>query len=311
MKSWRFRYALTVLTLSTLPAGCGGSQPPIGASDAMPLTSAIATHADRSKAWMLPEAKNDELFYLADEYSVVVFGYAGKRVGAIERLISPGVCSDSRGDVWITSQGTISEYAHGGTTPIAQLTAPGQTVSCAVNPATNDLAVTVSPNVVAVFRNASGEPQTYVSPERVEFAYCAYDGDGNLYVDGRRSRREGSLEELPSGGTSLTPLSIGKKLAGPGGLQWDGAFLAVGDERNNVVYQVAIGSGYGTIENTLHFPAWRRHKNYQFWIHDSVIAFMYSRLDYGFWSYPAGGHVIHKFRYAMGTTGGNALSLAP
>ncbi|MFY9738224.1 MAG: glycine-rich protein [Candidatus Cybelea sp.] len=31
MKSWRFRYALTVLTLSTLPAGCGGSQPPIAA----------------------------------------------------------------------------------------------------------------------------------------------------------------------------------------------------------------------------------------------------------------------------------------
>ncbi len=306
------RYALSSCVAAAMLAGCGGSQPPIGAP-AMPQSRAIAQDGARGKSWMLADAKNSDLYYLADEYSVVVFNYAGKRVGAIEQLISPGVCSDSHGDVWITSQGAISEYAHGGTTPIAELTAPPsyQTVSCAVNPTTNDLAVTLSPNGVAIFPNASGEPQTYVSSERVEFAYCAYDGGGNLYVDGRHSHHEGLLEELPRGGNWRIPLNIGKKLDGPGGLQWDGQFLAVGDERSNVVYQVAIESGFGTIESTLRFPVWRRHQNYQFWIHNGVIAFMYSRLYYGFWNYPAGGHEIHKFRYAMGTTGGNALSLAP
>jgi hypothetical protein len=35
-------------------AGCGGSQPPIGAPGAMAQTSAIATHAERGKSWMVP-----------------------------------------------------------------------------------------------------------------------------------------------------------------------------------------------------------------------------------------------------------------
>ena len=89
------------------------------------------------------------------------------------------------------------------------------------------------------------------------------------------------------------------------------AVSAVGDERSNVVYRVTK-SGFGTIESTLASPFRRRGQELlQFWIHNGVIAFMYSRLYYGFWNYPAGGHEIHKFRYAMGTTGGNALSLAP
>ena len=157
MSRERSRFALVVCVATALLGGCGGSQPPIGAP-AMPQSRAIAQDGARGKSWMLADAKNSDLYYLADEYSVVVFNYAGKRVGAIEQLISPGVCSDSHGDVWITSQGAISEYAHGGTTPIAELTAPPsyQTVSCAVNPTTNDLAVTLSPNGVAIFPNASG-----------------------------------------------------------------------------------------------------------------------------------------------------------
>jgi hypothetical protein len=44
--------------VAALLAGCGGSQPPIDAPGAMAQTSAIATHADRGKSWMLPEAKS-------------------------------------------------------------------------------------------------------------------------------------------------------------------------------------------------------------------------------------------------------------
>jgi hypothetical protein len=39
------------------PAGCGASQPPIGAPGAMPQGTRIATHAEHGKSWMLPEAK--------------------------------------------------------------------------------------------------------------------------------------------------------------------------------------------------------------------------------------------------------------
>ena len=46
-------YALTGGVSVALLAGCGGSQPPIGALGTIPQTSAIATHADRGKSWMV------------------------------------------------------------------------------------------------------------------------------------------------------------------------------------------------------------------------------------------------------------------
>ena len=59
------RYALTSCVAAAMLTGCGGSQPPIGAPGAMPQTSAIATHADRGKSWMLPEAKSQDLLYVS------------------------------------------------------------------------------------------------------------------------------------------------------------------------------------------------------------------------------------------------------
>lgn len=55
------RYAVSGCVAVAMLAGCGGSQPPVGAPDAMPQTSAIATHADRGKSWMLSEAKQHDL----------------------------------------------------------------------------------------------------------------------------------------------------------------------------------------------------------------------------------------------------------
>jgi len=50
------RYALSLSAAATLLAGCGGSQPPIGAPGAMPQTSALGAYADRGTSWMLREA---------------------------------------------------------------------------------------------------------------------------------------------------------------------------------------------------------------------------------------------------------------
>ena len=41
-------YALSISLAAALLAGCGGSQPPIGATGAMPQSSAIAAHAKHS-----------------------------------------------------------------------------------------------------------------------------------------------------------------------------------------------------------------------------------------------------------------------
>ena len=69
MRSLDFsRYVLGSCAVAAMLAGCGGSQPPIGATGAMPQTSAVATHADRGKSWMLPEATSQDLLYVTNYY---------------------------------------------------------------------------------------------------------------------------------------------------------------------------------------------------------------------------------------------------
>ncbi len=59
------RYALSSCVAAAMLAGCGGSQPPIGAP-AMPQSRAIAQDGARGKSWMLADAKNSDLYYLAE-----------------------------------------------------------------------------------------------------------------------------------------------------------------------------------------------------------------------------------------------------
>ena len=47
------RYALSSCVVAGTLAGCGGSQPPIGAPGATPQSRAVAQHGHRSGSWML------------------------------------------------------------------------------------------------------------------------------------------------------------------------------------------------------------------------------------------------------------------
>ena len=76
-------------------AGCGGSQPPIGAPGAMPLTSTLAAPADRGKSWMLPEAKAEDLLYVSNYRGnyVAVYDYkTGTAVGSLSGFDGRGQC---------------------------------------------------------------------------------------------------------------------------------------------------------------------------------------------------------------------------
>jgi len=57
-----FRYVLSSCVAAALLAGCGGSQPPIGAPGAMPQSAAIAAPADRS-CGSPPESLDLEVLY--------------------------------------------------------------------------------------------------------------------------------------------------------------------------------------------------------------------------------------------------------
>lgn len=144
----------TLLAAAAMLAGCGGSQPPIAAPGAIPQSPAVATHAERGGSWMLPEARGEDLLYAdlsgANADVIYVFSYPkGKLVGRLYQSGSQyqqGLCSDSRGHVFVTTLssslfgGNIYEYAHAGTKPIETLYEHGLWPwGCAVDASTGNL----------------------------------------------------------------------------------------------------------------------------------------------------------------------------
>jgi hypothetical protein len=253
MKTLGFsRYAFTIGVGSALLAGCGGAQPPIGAPGAMPQRRADAQHADRIGSCMLPEAKSEDLLYVASltessAYVVDVFSYPGGKPTGQLNVEAWQLCSDTKGNIFIT-QGSrtgddskILEYAHGGTEPIAILSDPyNGATGCSVDPATGNLAVANTGGfngigTVLVYPQASGTPTVYQLS--FQAAYCGYDGEGNLFVMGskpHRAQESHPLAELAQGSGQFTRIKLKKHIEYPMGVQWDGTYLVLGDGTNNI-----------------------------------------------------------------------------
>ena len=121
---------------------------------------------------------------------------------------------------------------------------------CAVDPATGDLAVTSytiedDPGAVVVYRHARGSGTEYQNGRLFFYSFAGYDGSGNLFVDATGGKY--NLAELPEGGKKLEVVPVsGLKIEKPGGIQYDGANLAVGAEEKGAIYQISNGSIVGT-----------------------------------------------------------------
>jgi hypothetical protein len=246
------RYALSSCVAAAMLAGCGGSQPPIGAPGAILQAAAIATHAEPGTSWMLPEAQNEDLLYVtipgeSSSGTVEIFSYpAGSQVGELS-LYASELCSDTGGNVFITqglradSNSKIFEYKHGGTQPIATLSdAYKGALGCSVDPATGNLAVANTGGFdgtgnVLVYPNATGTPTVYQTPLQAE--YCGYDGNSDLFAIGYEpGGSEGSypLTELAKGGSQFASVRLDKPVKLADGVQWVGKYLVAGDGTNNV-----------------------------------------------------------------------------
>lgn len=219
-------------TTALMLTACNGSQSPIGVPGAMPQSSAIATHAAHGKSWMLPDAKNKKLLYVSDNYSddVYVFSYpVARQVGTLTGFqASPrGLCVDLSGNVFITDQAAIVEYAHGGTEPVRTLTDMEIPIACAVDPTTGNLAAANEENgSISVYPNATGEPSIFSVPFVPLF--CAYDDSGNLFADSSGAPAI-PIAKLPKGGNAFESVAYDERNNGePAGLQWVGERLEVG-----------------------------------------------------------------------------------
>lgn len=308
---------ISVLSLSvtcTLLAGCGGSQPPIGGAGAMSQGATTQARAHRETSWTKPEASSDNLVYITQGDTVGIYSFSGQKVGALTGLSrASAICSDGQGNVWVNYGGSLLEYAHGGTIPIAQLYAPGDALSCAVDPTTGDIAVAESLQSgenVAVFHDIYGTPQIYAASNIWEYLYLSYDDQGNLFANGTYKRHP-HFAELLKGAQEFSPITVDEKFRRLGGLQWYGQYLALADSLSHVIYQMSVVSGHAATQSTTHFKGWRpKFKEIApFAIRDGVIVLAYSTDAGGYFNFPQGGRPIHNM--AAGSSGGIAISVVP
>jgi hypothetical protein len=258
----------------------------------------MQTH--RGESWMASEAKSEDLMYVSNVSSVTVYSYpAGKFVGTLAGLYhTHGGCVDAAGDVYITGSSQIIEFAHGGTTPLKILKDPlYDPESCSVDPTTGDLAVTNYdtssgfPGNVAVYRKARGIPRSFIGYSFYYYYFCGYDGSGNLYVDGQDNGGENfEFGELPKNGRAIQPSTLDENIVAPGGIQWDGQYLVVGDQSDPVLYQFAMSKGGGTLAGTVQLGSAQTVR--EFWIQgSSVVApnYLSNTSNVLVYAYPAGG----------------------
>lgn len=227
-------------------------------------------HLDRHRSWMRPDAKKQWLLYATDGDSgtVDIYNYrakGGKLYGQITGFEFPyGDCVDGAGNVYVADlyAGSIYEYAHGGTIAIKTLDVTGFPIGCSVDPTTGNLAVSgfgsasTQPGAVWIFPNASGTPKMYEDPNIDSYWSPGYDNAGNLFVEGTTNFTTNYLDELPYGGSTFIELSlVGGTISTPGGVMWDGFYLAVGDQGyentpTTAVYRVSVSGSAATVVRT-------------------------------------------------------------
>ncbi|MGC9991617.1 MAG: hypothetical protein ABSD52_04335 [Candidatus Cybelea sp.] len=299
---------LSLLTLAAAAAmasaGCGqttGMSGPSGVANASGhVTPPRVTLSAPRVSWMNPAAKKSDLLYLDSQAGdVYVYSYPkGELMGTLTGLPDPqGECVDKKGDVFFTtfSSQEILEYAHGGTSPINTLSNPGEYMEgCSVDKTTGDLAaVDFEPSNggggggVAIFANASGSP-TVLTDTNLYLGYqIGYDNKGNIFLDGVDSGRDFEFVELPKGSSSFTEISLSVSITTPGGVQWDGKYVTVGDAKNGNIYQTN-GAG-GKVEGTTSLTD--SDGIFQYFIAGKRVVGpnAYSN-SAGIWKYPKGGN---------------------
>jgi hypothetical protein len=298
------RRALCTGVAAAFMAGCAAAQPTqVSTSAGRMLPATRQRAADGS--WMAPDAAKQNLLYVSDWSEVTVYAYPQ---GTREGRLGPGLyygtngeCVDRQGDVFVLNYigGSIYEYAHGAKQYSARLDTPSPASACAVDPTTGNLAATEG-SAVAIYKDALGEPKLYHDSRFSSFAFCDYDAEGNLFVDGTNLSDQVALVELPKTSPKFEPISLDQTIHSSGGVQWDGNHLVVGDSSDNVLYRFSIVGGKGTEVGATALGGSERSVR-QFRIRDGRVivpapwfksGHTHIRSEVLYYDYPAGGNAI-------------------
>lgn len=275
-----------------------------GPQDSNHVPNSQGNDSSPTTSWMASRAKAQDLLYVANSTTVTVYSYPNGRLeGTLAHFYSPqGSCVDDVGDVFVTNYGTaqIFEYAHGDTKRIAALKTPTlEPIGCSIDPTTGDLAVSTLEGTVGIYKNARGRPTKYADTAITKFYWCTYDTKGNLFVDGQDAGSVFRLVELPKGSSSFVNITLNQTIGWPSGVQWDGKYIAIGDQDTPVIYQFRI-SGWRGIEVASTPLGSHAEYVHQFWVEAPTLVApnVYftgegtkerSHYDVLFFKYPKGG----------------------
>ena len=288
----RSLYFLASLAVLPVLPGCGYP------TSAFALSSLPASGA--AKSWIDADAKRGGLLYVSQDADQVVdiYSYPGaKLAGQLTGFSAPqGMCSDDTGNVYVTDGGNsdVDVYTHGGTSPIAVLNDAGYVPSdCAFDKSTGNLAVTnytalSGQGNVAIYAGARGYPAFYSGAEMYGYWACAYDNNGNLFVTDLNGYP--SFAELPKGSGTFVNLTLPFKT--PGGLAWDGAYLAAETTNFNAgessIYRLEVSGSSVTVKGIVRLGRGHRRVevNY-FWVGRGNVAATARDNHVGIWRYPS------------------------
>jgi hypothetical protein len=278
-------------------------------------TSDLSSNGNANRSWISSKAAAQNLLYVSDagQSEVRVYSYPkGQLTGELTNLSQPsGVCADSSGAIWVVESGArkLLKYLHGAKKPAATLSADGaqNLFGCSVDPTTGDLAVTDlgGPGGVGgvwIYTGAKGTPKLHKDSHIASYYFCGYDKHGNLFVDGVDKSYAFRLLELPSGGSSFQLIVLKQSVNSPGGIQWDGQYVAIGDQlykgkHQSAVFEFTISGAKGTLEGTTPLAGC---DILQFAIttgtNRQIIGPDTCRNDVGIYKYPAGGDPVQELK---------------
>ena len=244
------RTSFLSLLLALALAACGGMPAPPGVT--IPSAATTARHAH---SWMAPGASGQNLLYVSDPGigAIVVYTYLPGPmtfVGLLTGASDPsGECVDASQNLWVAaSYDVLFEYPHGSDSPSTILSDPLGASSCSVDPTTGNIA-TVNDflsDEVAIFKHAKGPPKVIADAAFHQVIACAYDGSGNLFVDGLSNSETFTFAELAKGARHIRTIVLNQPPAEPGDIEWDGKYIVLDDPRDAALYQYSISGGSGT-----------------------------------------------------------------
>jgi hypothetical protein len=297
--------ALGLCVAAAMVAGCGGAQTPFEAPGAIPARVSGGVLAQRERPWMAAQAKSQNLLYISDPQARDVYVYSYPQARLVGKLTGFGEprseCADAAGDVFIADVAAddVVEYAHAGTTPIAEMSTPGKPEGCSIDPVHGTLAVSGGVNgiVVATFGYSSHHrwraQHSYTDSSLRSVNFCGYDFWGDLFIDGLDHSGKFIFAELPRRGSSFATVTLSAKIKRPGQVEWDGSDIAVGDAGATppVIDRFSVGVSSGKVGSKVGSTSLLGAKGVaQFWIAGvRVVGPDFEKDDIGFWSYPAGG----------------------